>query len=304
MEIRSFAVSSVLLIGLGGPPLALAQGNGDDGSNGNGDNGTSEPTDFAETTVLIEINATDGDVGFHSLLDADAWTEARINGPDGEKLFKEQAVGVLAEQGLTENMFESDEPLCAPDPEEPDAEVVPLSAFIERFSEGTYTFNALTREGEELEGTAELTYALPAAPDIIGFDGTMVTWQPGTDLGRCQDDELVSNGTIPDPGGVEVVGWEVVVEPADDEAVDPLRVFSVQLPAEAPNMVTVPAEFIDAYRAEEVTEFKVEVGAIEASGNRTFSEEEFALESTDETTDETDDTGESDGEGAETDAGT
>lgn len=290
MQKRVFGVASGLLFGACVPLAALGQGDNDNGDNGN--NGVIEPVEFDEAVVLIEINATDGDIGFHSLFDADAWTEALIYSPDGKLLFKEKAKDRLAEQGLTENAFESDEPLCAPDAEEPDAEVVPLSEFVERFDAGVYRFTGKTLDDEGLEGTAELTYELPAAPEILGFDGTLVTWQPGTDLGRCQDDELVSNGTIPDPGGVEIVAWEVVVEPADDEAVDPLRVFSVQLPGDAPNTVTVPAEFISAYQAEDVVEFKVEIGAIEASGNRTFSEEEFDLGGEEEVEGEPEDNGE------------
>ena len=294
MQKRVFGLSSGLLLGACVPLAAFGQGGGDNdnGDNGNnGSNGGGERVELDEAAVIVEINATDGDIGFHSLLDADAWKEARIYSPDGTLLFQEQAKGSLADQGLTENAFESDEPLCAPDEEEPDAEVVPLSDFVDRFEAGTYRFTGRTLDNEGLEGTAEMTYDLPAAPEILGFDGTTVTWQPGTDLGRCQDDGLVSNGTIPDPGGVDVVAWEVVVEPADDEAVDPLRVFSVQLPADAPNTVTVPAEFISAYEAEDVAEFKVEIGAIESSGNRTFSEEEFELGGEEETEGEPEDIG-------------
>ncbi len=233
--------------------------------------------EFDETVVLIEINATDGDAGFHALLDADAWKEARIDDPDGKKIFKAQITGSLREQGVTEDFFESAEPLCAADPEEPDEEVVPLAEFLERFAAGEYVFTGKTSEGEMLEGAATLTHDLPAAPEIVSFDGSIITWTPGSDLGECQDDALVAEGVIPDPATVPLVGWEVVVEPADEEAVDPLRVFSVQLPPTSTS-ASVPFEFVSAYLADGVTELKVEVGAIEASGNRTFSEAEFELE--------------------------
>lgn len=232
--------------------------------------------EFDEAKVVIEINATDGDIGFHALLDAEAWQVARIKSPDDELLFRERAKRNLLEQGLTENFFESAEPLCAPDPDDPDAEVVPLSEFLERLPAGEYRFTGKTVEDEALRGTAELTHALPAAPDIMSFVGTIVTWVPGSDLGLCQDDTLVADGTIPNPADVPVVGWEVAIEPADDEAVDPLRVFTVQLPPDQ-TFVTVPSEFLDTYAADGVTEFKVSVGAIEASGNQTFGEEEFDL---------------------------
>ena len=68
--------------------------------------------EFDETKAFIEMNATDGDVGFHVLLDAEAWKEVRIDDPDGKKIFHEQAKGNLMEQGLTENFFESTELPC------------------------------------------------------------------------------------------------------------------------------------------------------------------------------------------------
>jgi hypothetical protein len=233
---------------------------------------------FDETKALIEINATDGDIGFHVLLDADAWHQVRIDDPAGKRLFQEKAKGTLADQGLTENFFESDEPLCAPElAEEEDDLVVTLAEFLERFPAGSYIFNGMSNDGETLTDTALLTHNLPAAPDIDEFNGTgnvqtadaVIEWAPGTDLGECPFD-----GLVPDPGSVAEIGWEVVVEPEDEGAVNPLRVFSVQLPA-IQTSVTVPQEFLDAYVAQGITVFKFEVGAIEESGNQTFSEGVF-----------------------------
>ena len=237
--------------------------------------------EFDETKAFIEMNATDGDVGFHVLLDAEAWEWVTIDDPDGNQIFKEMARRNLMEQGLTENFFESAEPLCVADEEDPEAEVVPLAEFLERFLPGEYLFAGRTIEGDELEGTATLTFNLPAAPDISMFDGTedvdpanaLMTWAAGMILGeKCQDDDLVTQGIIPDPASVDVVGWEVVVEPADEEAFVPFRVFSVQLPPDQTS-VTVSPEYLNAFPAG--TEFKFEVGAIEASGNQTFSEGGF-----------------------------
>lgn len=233
---------------------------------------------FDETKVLIEINASDGDIGFHVLLDADAWNQVRIDDPNGKRIFQEMAKGPLADQGLTENFFESAEPFCSPElVEEEDDEVVTLAEFLDRFAAGLYIFTGKSNEGDTLVDTALLTYNLPAAPDIGDFDGTgnvptnnaVVEWDPGDDLGECP-----FNSLIPSPGSIAEVGWEVVVEPDDDEAVSPLRVFSIQLPA-IQTTVTVPQEFLDTYVAQGVTVFKFEVGAIEASGNQTFSEGRF-----------------------------
>lgn len=242
--------------------------------------------EFDETKVLIEINATDGDAGFHAKFDAGAWKEVRMNDPDGMKLFDEKAFANLRLQGLTENFFESAEPVCDPEDAEDDEPVVTLAEFIARFPAGDYSLFGKTNEDEHFAGDAELTYDLPAAPDIDDTDGAafvdgddvVIAWEPGDDLGeKCHDPELIGAGIISDPAGVPIVGWEVVVEPADDEGIDPLRVLSVQLPP-GQTEVTVPAEFIEAYLdVNDVDEFKFEVGAIEASGNQTFSEGGFCI---------------------------
>jgi len=247
---------------------------------------SSAQEEFDEIKVLIEINATDGDAGFHVLGDAEAWKKIQIRDPNRKKIFMVHDFKGLRKQGLTEIFFESAEPLCAFDPEEPEAEVVPLSEFLERFPAGDYTFKGQTIERDKLRGEGTLTYNLPAAPDISATDGrddvdpddAVISWMGGVDLGeKCHDAALVNDGTIADPAGVAVVGWEVVVEPDDEEASDPLRVFSVQLPP-GQMSVTIPPEYLDAFVSDDVTEFKFEVGAIEESGNQTFSEGTFEVE--------------------------
>ena len=50
---------------------------------------------------------------------------ARIDDPDGVKVFEDRGHGPLADQKLTETFAESAEPLCCPDPEaDPDDEIV------------------------------------------------------------------------------------------------------------------------------------------------------------------------------------
>lgn len=242
-----------------------------------------ENVEFGELKVLVEINATDGDVGFHGLADADAWFHMRVDNPDGMKIMNIQAFSSLRAQGLTENFFESAEPLCEEDEEEPDELVVPLADFLERFPEGDYTFRASMENGDRAVGAAELTYNLPAAPDIsltedmvFGIDEAIIAWAPGEDLGEaCHDQDLVDDGTIANPADVEIVGWEVVVEVDDDEAPD--RVFSAQVPPDQTS-VMVPVEFLQPFVDAGFTEFKFEIGAIEESGNQTFSEGGFEVE--------------------------
>ncbi len=257
--------------------------------------------DFGETKALIEINATDGDVGFHALLDADGWKWAKITDPNGVKIFQEKPHGPLREQGLTENFFESAEPVCDPDDvEDPDEPVVSLAEFIARFPAGTYQYRAKTLDSELLKDTAELTYDLPAAPDIelseeaaFEFDSAMpestpviLMWEPGDDLGdKCHDQDLIDMGMISDPADVEVVGYEIVVEPADDEALVPNRKFTAQLRGDQ-DTLTISPEYLatvwDQMAEDGVLWVKFEIGAIEESHNQTFSEGEFCLYENDE----------------------
>lgn len=241
--------------------------------------------EFDELKVLVEINATDGDVGFHALADADAWRWFRLDDPDGNPIFSNRAMHALRTQGLTENFFESSEPLCAPDEEEPDEIVVTLEEFLSRFAAGIYTFRANNNEGDRVLGEAVLTYDLPAAPNIeatedmtFAADAVTLIWEPGEDLGEtCSDESLVDNGTIADPRDVAVVYWEVVVEAETEDGELPELVYSTQLPAESTS-VTVPQAFLQPFLDVGVEEFKVEIGAVEESGNQTFSEGEFSVE--------------------------
>lgn len=228
-----------------------------------------EVEEFDEANVYVEINATDGDAGLHGIFDADAWDEARIRDPGGQQILKAKAKGALAEQGSTENFFESAEPLCDESLiEEEDERVVTLAEFLDRFPAGTYVVSGDTLEGDPLESEMELTHNLPAAPTNVSLDTNgVVTWGAGSDLGECQDSAPELD---PAPVGVDVVAWEIAVEPAI-EIMDPiLRTFSVRLKGSDNKMVQVPSEYLNSYPA--ATDFKVEVGAIEESGNRTFTE--------------------------------
>ena len=53
--------------------------------------------EFSETSVIIEINASDGDVGFHAKYDADAWWWVTMRDPMGKKIVREQASKALAD---------------------------------------------------------------------------------------------------------------------------------------------------------------------------------------------------------------
>ncbi len=235
--------------------------------------------DFDECKVLVEINASDGDIGFHFLMDADDLKTAEIIDPNGKKIFKDKAKGPLKEQTLTETFAESAEPVCREAlAEDEDDEVVTLEEFIERWTPGMYKFKGQDIEDEKVKGKSPLTHELPAAPAGVDFDVAtgVISWSDtGDDLGECATnaelDALVAAGDLPThPEDVTVREWEAVFEP-DVEDGDPTGslVFSVRVPPSQLS-VTVPSELLAALP--EDTPAKVEVGAIGLEDNATFSE--------------------------------
>ena len=229
--------------------------------------------DFGECRVLIEINSTDGDIGFHWLADGDDLNATRIDDPNGEKVFENGAFGPLREQKLTESFGESAEPPCFGG----DEDVVTLRDFREIWEPGTYAFRGKGDDGEKTFGEAELTYWLPAAPANLGFNETtgVISWGPGTDLGNCAPldsdslQDLVDAEVLEEfPENVPVLAYEVVMEPDVDDN-DPRAglVFSVRVAADPEQeagvttyQLTVPADYLASLGDD--TPVKIEIGAI------------------------------------------
>ena len=227
--------------------------------------------ELGECKALIEINATDGDIGFHFLMDGDDLVKSEIRNPDGKKIFKADAKKELREQFMTETFVESAEPLCWADSEaDPEDEIVTLEEFLERWAAGTYVFTGKGEEGEKLTGETELTHDIPAAPDLttgsLGFASAtgVISWAPGVDLGKCANAAKYAELF---PSGVEVAAWEVVFEP-DDDALGQLK-FTIRVPS-AQLSVTVPADYLASLPDD--TPAKIEVGAIGVDDNATFTE--------------------------------
>lgn len=239
--------------------------------------------EFDEFDPIIEINATDGDVGFHVLLDGEAWKLAKVYDADGDRMLLAWGTDDLHEQGITELFMESAEPLCNPEDAEDGELVVTLEEFLDRFEAGRYRAVGRTIDGQRLRARGEFTHEIPAAPLVdyaVEMDGDDVevtlSWQVGVDLGRCAFPDFITP-----PGEVEVVRWEAVLEPNVDELPGgelpdgvPFSKFTIQLPAGVTS-VEVPEEFVNTYVAAGVTLFKGEVGAKEESGNQTFTEFEL-----------------------------
>jgi len=240
--------------------------------------------DLGECKALIEINATDGDIGFHFLMDGDDLVKSEVRNPDGKKIFKADAKKELREQFMTETFVESAEPLCWEHPDEEDDwdDIVTLEDFLDRWTPGTYVFKGKGDEGEKLTGETELTYLIPAAPANVAFNtGTnVISWAPGDNLGNCASKEdldvLVMDGVLPmHPSAVIVDAWEIVFEPDVDDG-DPLGQlkFTIRVSGDVtkffPLAVTVPQEYIDSIPDDTLA--KIEVGAIGGEDNATFTE--------------------------------
>jgi len=274
--------AGALLIWCAGATPGMAQECGDD-----------EP--FGECRVLIEINSTDGDIGFHWLTDGDDLNSTRIDDPNGEKVFVNGGFGPLREQKLTESFGESAEPVCWDDGEVDPDEIVTLRDFRDIWEPGTYKVTGKLDEGEKAFGEAELTYYLPAAPQNLGFDDVTgeISWESGDDLGNCTPGDgdsltqLVTDGVLDAmPEDVAVLAWEVVLEPDVDDN-DPraglvfkTRVAGPLEPAGAGEAysVTVPSEYLDSLGPD--TPVKIEIGAI--GGDFEYDDEEGEVDGDDD----------------------
>jgi hypothetical protein len=221
--------------------------------------------DFGECKVLVEINASDGDIGLHWLADGDDLVGTEILDPRGRRIFANGAFGPLRAQRLTETFGESAEPVCrAALAEEPDDAVVTLTQFVRRWPAGPYAFHGSGTDGEALHGRTALTYWLPAAPRRLNYSRGVITWEPGAGLGACATPTelwgLVDAGVLPiHPMNVPVHAWEVTLDLEDGSQ----RSFTVRLPARGPSAqlsLTVPPEFLDSVGFD--TPAKIEVGAI------------------------------------------
>ncbi len=214
---------------------------------------------FADTKIFFEFNATDNDLGIQLFFDGPGWEEVEVSGPGGRSIFEVENGGGLKRIGSTEVFTESAEPPLDENNLEAD-----IAAFLAKFPAGTYEFEGETIDGAELEGTAELTHALPAMVDLIVDDFPLIAWEPGD-------------------GGPEVVRYHAVAEMvAEEDGEERVFVQATDFPADITSMTVSPefANLADEFAAAgALLELKVEVIAEEASGNKTITEEPiFELE--------------------------
>jgi hypothetical protein len=204
-----------------------------------------EEIPFADARIIIEVNSTDEDAGIQMFFDGEPWRKAQIISPDGG-ILEISGTGNLSKLGLTELFFES---------EEPSLEDLPLEEFLALFPEGEYQLRGETVEGDELVGSPTLTHDIPAGPEVV---------MPEEGSVADPDHTVISWGPVTEPDGIEIVGYQVSVA---REA--PHRSFVVDLPPETTSLLVSP-DFL-----EPGTAYKVEVLAIEVSGNQTITESFF-----------------------------
>ena len=88
-----------------------------------------------EADILAELNDTDGDLGFHALIDGEAWDRLTVRDPDGRLVLSVRPRRSLATQGMTEIFFESAEPAF---------EDLAPEDFFARFPAGRYAISGRT----------------------------------------------------------------------------------------------------------------------------------------------------------------
>lgn len=207
-----------------------------------------KPPRLAEATTIVEVNATDGDAGLQVFLDGRPWRSMQVFGPSGRRILDVQTKSRLKGYGLTELFSESSEPPF---------DRFPLSRFKRLFPAGRYRFAGTTVGGRRLVGSARLSHHIPDGPKITS---------PAADATVSRDNLVAAWDPVPERGGIDITGYRAIVEREH-----PLRVFNADLPASVTS-VTVPREYL-----EPGTRYKLEVQAIEKSGNQTTTELEFRV---------------------------
>jgi hypothetical protein len=194
---------------------------------------------FSAAHVFFEFNSTDNDLGFQLMLDGEPWSKVNLVDPGRGRLIDFRARGELEKLGITELRYESAEP----SPEE----------VLALFEPGTYKFVGLSVEGERMLGYADLSHELASAPVFVyPTDGAEVD---------AEDLEIRWQAIA------GLAGYEVIVANEDTG-----RSMTVELDADATSL-EVPGEFL-----EEGTEYKSEILAIAANGNKTITEVSFSTE--------------------------
>ncbi len=195
--------------------------------------------------IYWEYNSSGPDLGVHVMLDGEDWKSMKIFHPNGKVLFSVEGKQGYKQLGMTELFFEG---------AEPNLNDVELQDLLDLFPEGEYEFEGCTVDGDEIEGEADFSHAIPDGPDVsdtgdVSGSTLVIKWDEVTDPpDGFPDEEIV------------IVGYQVIVGS-----------FQVTLP-ESARECTVPPEFVDSLDS---GEHQFEVLAIDQSGNQSITEGTF-----------------------------
>jgi len=207
---------------------------------------------FEEARIYFEYNSTDNDLGVHIFLDGEDWKSLEIINPVGNTVFQVEGKGPYAQLGLTELFFEGAEPTL---------DEFPLEELLKLVPPGDYTLIGTTTDDEPIEGTALLTHAVPAGPEVsveTGINGVTIMWEAVSEIAPGFPDEPIA-----------IIGYEIILVKIRPK---PGLVFDAHLPATA-TQITIPPELIESGG-----EYKFEVLVKEKSSNQTITENGFKVE--------------------------
>jgi len=246
MWLRIGTVSAVAVTGVSLGGFALAE--------------HEEDIPFAEAQVLIQLNDTDGDLGFHARIDGEPWKRVVIESPSERTLFDVRLRGALRRQGLTELAFESAEPTF----DELSPEV-----FFRRFPEGPYEIEGQGFGGVEFESISYLSHLIPAAPGGLTVSGIPAPEDCEGDIPTASEPIVIAWDAVesshPDlgrAGDVEIDSYEVAVE---GESVD----YTINVEGDVTEVMLASGAIPSG------EEVKYQVLVREAEGNETSSESCF-----------------------------
>ena len=220
----------------------------------------SQTTEIATAKLILEFNATDGDLGVHGAFDDHGWRVLCVFDPTGRLVLRVTPESQLRDLTMAGIFFESREP--------------PLAEFgfadlPSTFPEGKYTVRAESFDGKILVGSATFTHDVPAAPVIdapsLALDpqGAKKNIVPLEDLAIQWQDVIETVDGTP----VHITGYEVIVtkEGAEDPNGFSQPIYDVHV-LPTLNSLRVPVEFLEAD-----TVYELEVLALEVSGNQTIT---------------------------------
>ncbi len=217
---------------------------------------------FAVANVIAELNNTDGDLGFHALIDGDPWKLMEIRDPSGARVLRVRPTGRLRMQGLTEIFFES---------AEPEFDELSPEEFFARFPEGVYEISGVSTEGDAMESDAVFSHVMPAPPEFLSPEQTDCddpVWIPA---GPVLIESAPVTASHPEIGrsdpGIVIAGYELALSREDGPALS----LNFRLGPDV-TAVTAPPELVTPGHV-----YKYEVLVREATGNQTSEEGCFEL---------------------------